>query len=238
MRTSITIGIVFFMATAGLYAQEKPAAKKNSAQKPKTTLEQASYSIGVNIGRNLKREGIEINAQLLAKGVADALSGGDLLLSDAEMRIAITTLQQEMEAQRQAKLAIDGAKNLAEGKAFLTANKKKPGVKTLPSGLQYRVLKAGSGASPKATDQVKTHYEGRFINGKIFDSSYKRGEPAIFRVNGVIAGWTEALQLMKPGSKWELYVPGTLGYGPKGFAPDIGPNSMLIFKVELLEVLK
>ena len=238
MRTSLIIGMIILLATADLAAQDKAAGKKKAAKKPATTVEKASYAIGVNIGRDLKRNGIEVNAQLLAKGLADAIGAGDLLLSDDEMRAAMTALQKEMATQREAKQAIAGEKNLAEGKAFLAANKGKPGVKTLKSGLQYKVIKAGKGPSPKATDRVKTHYEGRLISGKVFDSSYKRGEPAQFPVNGVIAGWTEALQLMTVGSQWELYVPANLGYGTRGAGADIGPNSTLIFKVELIEVLK
>ena len=238
MRTSLFMSVVMLAVTTMVSAQDKPAAKKPGTPALKTTIEQASYAIGVDIGKNLKGAGVEVNANLVAKGIMDALAGGKLLLSDAEMRNAITALQREMTAQREAKRAIDAEKNATEGKAFLAANKKKAGVKTTASGLQYKVIKAGKGASPKATDQVKTHYEGRLINGKVFDSSYKRGEPATFPVNGVIKGWTEALQLMKVGSQWELYVPAELGYGARGTGADIGPNSTLIFKVELLEVVK
>jgi len=234
MRTLISTSLILLGTIASTHAQDKPAA----APKLKTTVEKASYAIGVNIGSDLKKNGIEVNSQLLAKGLVDALSDGKLLLTDDEMRMAITTLQKEMTTKREAKRAIDAEKNLAVGKAFLVANKGQPGVKTLKSGLQYKVIKAGKGTSPKATDQVKTHYEGRLINGKVFDSSYKRGEPATFPVNGVIKGWTEALQLMKPGSQWELYVPAELGYGARGAGANIGPNSTLIFKVELLEVVK
>ena len=238
MRTSLFMSVIMLAVTTAVSAQEKPAAKKPGTPALKTTIEQASYAIGVDIGKNLKGAGVEVNANLVAKGIMDALAGGKLLLSDAEMRTAITALQREMTTQREAKQAIAAEKNATEGKVFLAANKKKAGVKTTKSGLQYRVIKAGKGASPKATDQVKTHYEGRLINGKVFDSSYKRGEPATFPVNGVIKGWTEALQLMKVGSQWELYVPSELGYGPRGTGADIGPNSTLIFKVELLEVVK
>jgi FKBP-type peptidyl-prolyl cis-trans isomerase FklB len=234
MRTLISTSLVLLGTMTAAHAQDKPAA----APKLKTTVEKASYAIGVNIGRDLKQNGIEVNSQLLTKGLIDALSDGKLLLTDDEMRMAITTLQKEMTTKREAKRAIDAEKNLAVGKAFLVTNKGQPGVKTLKSGLQYKVIKAGKGTSPKATDQVKTHYEGRLINGKVFDSSYKRGEPATFPVNGVIKGWTEALQLMKPGSQWELYVPAELGYGARGAGANIGPNSTLIFKVELLEVVK
>jgi len=234
MRTLISTSLILLGTMAASHAQDKPAA----APKLNTTVEKASYAIGVNIGSDLKKNGIEVNSQLLVKGLVDALSDGKLLLTDDEMRMAITTLQKEMTTKREAKRAIDAEKNLAMGKAFLVANKNQPGVKTLKSGLQYKVIKAGKGTSPKATDQVKTHYEGRLINGKVFDSSYKRGEPATFPVNGVIKGWTEALQLMKPGSQWELYVPAELGYGARGAGANIGPNSTLIFKVELLEVVK
>ena len=238
MRTSLFMSVIMLAVPTVVSAQDTPAAKKQGTPALKTTIEQASYAIGADIGKNLKRAGVEVNGTLVAKGIMDALAGGKLLLSDAEMRTAITALQRDMAAKQEAKRAIDAEKNATEGKAFLTANKKKAGVKTTASGLQYRVIKAGKGASPKATDQVKTHYEGRLINGKVFDSSYKRGEPATFPVNGVIKGWTEALQLMKVGSQWELYVPAELGYGARGTGADIGPNSTLIFKVELLEVVK
>ena len=238
MRTSLFMSVVMLALTTAVSAQNEPAAKKPGTPALETTIEQASYAIGVDIGKDLKGAGVEVKPNLVAKGIMDALAGRKLLLTDAEMRSAVTALQREMTAQREAKRAIAAETNAAEGKAFLTANKGKAGVKTTKSGLQYKVIKAGTGASPKATDQVKTHYEGRLINGKVFDSSYKRGEPATFPVNGVIKGWTEALQLMKIGSQWELYVPAELGYGTRGTGADIGPNSTLIFKVELLEVVK
>lgn len=146
-------------------------------------------------------------------------------------------LQKELQEKRQAKMKIQGEKNMKEGEAFLAANAKKEGVKTLPSGLQYKVITEGKGKSPSATDTVSVQYTGKLIDGTVFDSSYKRGQPATFAVNGVIKGWTEALQLMKEGSKWELYVPANLAYGETGtIGGPIGPNAMLVFEVELLSI--
>ena len=158
------------------------------------------------------------------------------MLSEEEMRTVMTAFQKEMAAKQAEMMKSQGEKNKKEGEAFLAENKKKEGVKTLASGLQYKVIKEGTGKTPKATDKVSTHYQGTLIDGTEFDSSYKRGEPATFPVNGVIPGWTEALQLMKVGSKWQLFVPSKLAYGEKGAGPIIGPNAVLIFTVELLAI--
>ncbi len=202
----------------------------------KNDKEKASYIIGINIGHNLKQMPMQIDQDLFLKGFKDALSGAKPQLSDDEIRRVMTDLQKEMSAKQAEMMKTVGEKNKKEGEAFLAENKKKEGVKTLPSGLQYKVIKEGTGKSPKATDKVTTHYQGTFIDGIIFDSSYQRGEPATFPVNGVIPGWTEALQLMKVGSKWQLFVPAKLAYGEKGAAPKIGPNAVLIFTIELLAI--
>lgn len=202
----------------------------------KNDKEKASYIIGVNIGNNLKQMPMQVDQDLFLKGFKDALSGAKLQLSDDEIRRVMTDLQKEMSAKQAEVMKTVGEKNKKEGEAFLAENKKKEGVKTLASGLQYKVIKEGTGKSPKATDKVTTHYQGTFIDGVIFDSSYQRGEPATFPVNGVIPGWTEALQLMKVGSKWQLFVPAKLAYGEKGAGPKIGPNAVLIFTVELLAI--
>jgi len=171
------------------------------------------------------------------QAITDALAGKELALTEDEMRQVMTEFQKRMMAEQQERMKKEGAANLAESNAFLEENKKKEGVKVLPSGLQYKVLQEGSGRTPAETDQVKTQYRGTFINGDEFDSSYKRGEPAQFRVNGVIKGWTEALLLMKEGAKWQLFVPPDLAYGERG-RPSIPPNSMLIFEIELVEVVE
>jgi FKBP-type peptidyl-prolyl cis-trans isomerase FklB len=180
--------------------------------------------------------GAEINLESFTKGLSDGLADKAGALSKDELQKMLMEFDQSLRTKVDAKKREQGDKNAKEGKAFLEANAKKQGIKVLPSGLQYKVLTEGSGVSPKATDVVKTHYRGTLINGKEFDSSYARKEPAEFPVNGVIKGWTEALQLMKPGSKWQLFIPSDLAYGAAGAGADIGPNSTLIFEVELLSV--
>lgn len=199
-------------------------------------LQKVSYIIGLDIGRNLANQGIEIEAQALSSGVADALSDAEPKLSEAEVQSIMMAFQTEMEAKQAQLKSTESDKNVADGKAFLEINRMKDGVVTLASGLQYREVKTGSGKSPKASDKVTTHYKGTLIDGTVFDSSYDRGEPATFPVNGVIAGWTEALQLMKEGSVWELVIPANLAYGTRGAGAKIGPNATLVFTVELLNV--
>jgi FKBP-type peptidyl-prolyl cis-trans isomerase len=173
----------------------------------------------------------------LMQGMKDAMAGSKTLLTEEEARAALMQLQSEVQAKQQAKAAQEGEANKKEGEAFLAANKSKEGVVTLPSGLQYKILKEGSGPKPKATDSVVCNYKGTLINGTEFDSSYKRGEPATFPVTGVIKGWTEALQLMPVGSKWQLFIPSDLAYGARGTpGGPIGPNSTLIFEVELMSI--
>jgi FKBP-type peptidyl-prolyl cis-trans isomerase FklB len=215
-----------FVANSGI-CQEKPDLKDAK--------QRLSYSIGADIGGNFKRQEIDVDPKVLAIGLADALAG-KTALTEAEIRETLTKFQTEMRGKMEAKRKTDGEKNLKDGEAFLAANAKKEGVKTLPSGLQYKVLKSGSGKTPKATDTVKTHYHGTLIDGTVFDSSVERGEPVEFPVNGVIPGWTEALQLMKEGDKWQLFVPAKLAYGERGAGGKIGPNSTLIFEVELLSI--
>lgn len=201
-----------------------------------TQLQKVSYIIGLDIGKNLVNQGIEIDSTALAAGVADSSSDGDVKLTEAEIQTIMTAFQTELEAKQSKMKAAESDKNTSEGKAFLELNRSKDGVVVLASGLQYREVKAGAGKSPKATDQVTTHYKGTLLDGTTFDSSYDRGEPAKFPVNGVIAGWTEALQLMKEGSVWELFIPAELAYGSRGAGGKIGPNATLIFTVELLKV--
>ncbi|MEO8045541.1 MAG: FKBP-type peptidyl-prolyl cis-trans isomerase [Spartobacteria bacterium] len=198
--------------------------------------EKVSYSIGLDIGSTLKRQLIEVNPELLTKGINDGLSGAKPLMNDEETKATMATFQKEMMEKQTASKKAAGEKNAAEGKKFLEENKSKEGVKTTSSGLQYKVLKEGNGPTPKATDTVKVNYRGTTIDGTEFDSSYKRGQPAEFPVNRVIKGWTEALQMMKVGSKYQLYVPADLAYGERGAGSDIGPNAMLMFDVELLGI--
>jgi FKBP-type peptidyl-prolyl cis-trans isomerase FklB len=195
-----------------------------------------SYSLGYQFGQNLKNQGVDINLDIYTSGIRDALGGKDSLMSQEEIRATIGELQKRVMAARQKELKEEAEKNLAESKAFLEENKKKDGIKTLPSGLQYKILTEGSGKTPKATDTVTVHYRGTLINGTEFDSSYKRGQPVTFQVNGVIRGWNEALQLMKGGSKWQLFIPPELAYGERAAGPQIPPNSTLIFEVELISV--
>ena len=197
----------------------------------KTDLDKASYSLGMNIGASLKGEGVgQINAEMFAKGLSDMLNGGKLELS---MQEAYETIQDFLAKANAAKFS----KNITEGKKFLEENGKRPGVVTLPSGLQYEIITQGNGPKPKATDTVTTHYHGTLIDGTVFDSSVQRNQPASFPVNGVIQGWVEALQLMPVGSKWKLYVPSELAYGanPHPGGP-IEPHMTLIFEVELLAI--
>ena len=198
----------------------------------KSQKEKVSYIIGMEIGSNLKKQAIDIDSTILARGIKDALTGGKPLLTEQEIQETMAAFQKEMMA-KQTEVA---KKNKAEGEAFLAENKKKEGVKTLPSGLQYKVIKAGTGKKPKSNDTVTVHYRGTLINGTEFDSSYKRGQPVSFQVSGVIPGWTEALQLMEVGAKWQLFIPSNLAYGEQGAGRDIGPNATLIFEVELVSI--
>jgi FKBP-type peptidyl-prolyl cis-trans isomerase FklB len=194
-----------------------------------------SYAIGMMLGKNWQQQGLEIDPDIAAHAIKDIQSGGATLLSQAEMQDTLTAFQQTFKIKQQKMQAEKAEKNKADGEAFLAANKSKPGVITLPDGLQYTVLTEGTGAMPSASDLVSVNYRGTLIDGTEFDSSYKRGQPASFPVNGVIRGWTEALQLMKTGAKWQLLIPSKLAYGENG-QRGIPPNSVLVFEVELLSV--
>ena len=202
----------------------------------KSQKDKISYVIGVDIGRNLQKGSIDFDPDILAKGIKDALSGGKPLLTEQEIRETTAVFQKELMAKQEEVAKKLGEKNKKEGEAFLAENKKKEGVKTLPSGLQYTVIKEGTGKKPKITDTVTTHYRGTLIDGIEFDSSYRRGKPASFPVNGVIPGWTEALQLMGEGAKWQLFIPPNLAYGERGAGRDIGPDATLIFEIELISI--
>ena len=212
------------------------AAFAADAPELKTDKEKISYSIGMDIGGNLRRGSIEVDPDMLAKGVKDSYVGGKTLLTEDQARQAMEDFQKTLMAKKAEEMQKLSEKNKADGEKFLAENAKKEGVKVLPSGLQYKVITPGTGRSPKATDTVTTHYKGTLIDGTEFDSSYKRGEPATFPVSGVIPGWTEALQLMKEGAKWQLFLPPGLAYGERGAGRDIGPNATLIFEVELISV--
>jgi FKBP-type peptidyl-prolyl cis-trans isomerase FklB len=208
-----------------------PLLGQDKSPQLKDQKDKVSYSIGMQIGFNLGRQKVDINPDILAAGIKDALAGKPQLTAD-QVKDIMAQFEKDMETkQKQA-----GEKNKTDGAKFLEDNKKKPGVKTTASGLQYKVEKEGTGATPKATDMVTVNYRGTLIDGTEFDSSYKRGQPATFPVNGVIKGWTEALQLMKQGAKYQLFIPASLAYGERAMGPDIGPNSTLIFEVELQDV--
>lgn len=219
----IGVGLLFSICSAGEKLELKDLRDKES------------YSLGYQFGQSLKSQGLDIKLEVYASGIQDALGGKEPLMSQEEIRATIMELQKRIMAAREKELKGKAAKNLEEGKKFLAENQKKDAVKTLPSGLQYRIIKEGIGPMPKASDSVTVHYRGTLIDGNEFDSSYKRGQPATFRVDGVIRGWMEALQLMKAGSKWELFIPPDLAYGERGMGP-IPPNSTLTFEVELLAV--
>lgn len=198
--------------------------------------DRVSYSIGLNIGEDFVAQEIDIDADLLALGIKHALAGEEPLLSEQQMHAAITALQDEMLGRQETLLGEQREENLRLGREFLAANAAREGVVTLDSGLQYRVLTSGDGASPGEDDVVSVHYEGRLVDDTVFDSSLERGEPAVFPVAGVIPGWTEALQLMQEGDHWEIALPADLAYGEQGVPPVIGPNAVLVFTVELLAV--
>ena len=208
-----------------------PLLGQDKSPQLKDQKDKVSYSIGMQIGFNLGRQKVDVNPDVLAAGIKDAIAGKPQLTSD-QVKDIMAQFEKDME-QKQKEV---GEKNKTEGAKYLEENKKKPGVKTTASGLQYKVIKEGTGVQPKATDMVTVNYRGTLIDGTEFDSSYKRGQPATFPVNGVIKGWTEALQLMKQGSKFQLFIPSNLAYGERAMGPDIGANSTLIFEVELQDV--
>lgn len=231
-RVSVKFGLVaamvFLLAAGQACAGDQVTLK--------TQKDKISYIIGLNIGMNMKRQSVDVDTGLLLKGLKDGLSGAKPAMSEDEMRAVMTSFNKEMKKKHDEEVKKVSEKNKKEGEKFLAANKKKKGVVTLPSGLQYKIITKGKGKSPKLNDIVTVNYRGTLIDGKEFDSSYKRGKPASFPVGGVIKGWTEALQLMKPGSKWELFIPSDLAYGPRGAGNIIGPNATLIFEVELISV--
>jgi FKBP-type peptidyl-prolyl cis-trans isomerase FklB len=230
------LGNVLAQQTPAATTQQSPAAGSQNASSLTTQKDKISYAIGMNIGTNLHKQSVDVDPKVLQQGLQDAMAGGKTLLSEDEARATLTEFQNDMRKKQQEKMQQAGETNKKEGDAFLAANKAKQGVVTLPSGLEYKILTAGTGPKPTASDSVVCNYRGTLIDGKEFDSSYKRGQPATFPVGGVIKGWTEALQLMPVGSKWQLFVPSELAYGERGSGPDIGPNATLVFEVELLSI--
>ena len=217
---------------------QAPAPAQGQGAKPEALQDRASYIIGLNLGQSLKTQEVPVSVDLIIQGLRDGLGGNNALLTPEEIQAAMQEFQQQLMTQQQAKREAAGAKNMKDSQAFLDQNKAKAGVKTTASGLQYEVVQEGSGESPKPTDRVTVHYRGTLPDGTEFDSSYARNEPATFPVNGVIPGWVEALQLMKPGAKYKLVIPPALAYGERGAGGDIGPNQVLLFDVELIKVEK
>jgi FKBP-type peptidyl-prolyl cis-trans isomerase len=202
----------------------------------KTPKDKISYALGMDFGNQLKTNGVEVDPEIFVQGLKAMLAGGKTLLAEVEARTLIANLQNDIVKKQAENAKIQSDKNKQVGEEFLAANKTKEGVLTLESGLQYKILKAGDGKKPAADDTVVCHYRGTFVDGTEFDNSIKRNQPATFPVKGVIKGWTEALQLMPVGSKWQLFVPYNLAYGENGRPPVIGPNAMLIFEVELISI--
>jgi FKBP-type peptidyl-prolyl cis-trans isomerase len=237
---------LLFVSSCQKTQEQKLAAKKEITKADlKTENDKISYSIGFSMGSRFKMDELELNLEIFQEGMKDGLTGSKQLLNEEETQEIMMGMKQKMMAKKRAEhmkqmeeRKKQGEVNKEKGTKFLEENKAKEDVVTLESGLQYQILKKGTGASPKATDTVKCHYNGTTIDGKEFDSSYKRGEPATIALNRVIKGWTEGLQLMKEGGKWRLFVPSELAYGEKGAGPNIGPNEVLIFEVELLGIEK
>jgi FKBP-type peptidyl-prolyl cis-trans isomerase len=217
-------------------AKTAAAAKAAAPLTLKTQRDKVSYALGMSIGSNAHQGDVDLDPSIVARGLKDALAGGKTLMTQEEAQATLNQQKAEAQKKHEAKMQAAGEENRKQGVEFLAANKTKEGVVTLPSGLQYKILKAGAGPKPASTDSVVCNYRGTLINGTEFDSSYKRGQPTTFPVGGVIKGWTEALQLMPVGSKWQLFVPADLAYGDRGAGNDIGPNATLIFEVEMLSI--
>lgn len=226
LQLIVALSILFLAFQAG--AEETLVLKSQK--------DRVSYIIGIEIGRNFKKQEINIDPDILKRGIQDAISGGKPLLTEQEIQETVVTFQKEMMAKQEELAKKLAEKNKKDGEDFFAKNKGKEGVKTLASGLQYKVIKAGAGKKPTINDSVTTHYQGTLVDGTEFDSSYKRGQPVTFPVSGVIAGWTEALQLMEEGAKWQLFIPPNLAYGERGTGGVIGPNATLIFEIELISI--
>jgi FKBP-type peptidyl-prolyl cis-trans isomerase FklB len=230
--------------TPAAQAPKGPAAKTGQPAKPRTVVpltlktekDKFSYALGMNLGSGLHKQSVDVDPAIFLRGLKDGLAAGKTLLTEQEAQATLVQMQNDLRKKAQEKMQQVAVSNKQTGDAFLASNKAQDGVVTLPSGLQYKILKEGTGPKPAATDSVVCNYRGTLLDGTEFDSSYKRGQPATFQVNGVIKGWTEALQLMPVGSKWQLVIPSDLAYGDRGAGQQIGPNSTLIFEVELLSI--
>jgi FKBP-type peptidyl-prolyl cis-trans isomerase FklB len=254
IATGLSIALVFIFSVAQIFAQQPGAARpqagaealpQGKASAPAAGMgsdkQKASYGIGFRMGSDMRGSQLtadDVDLQAFVRGMTDGINKSKPAISEQDLSQAMKNFHDQLTARIQDKAKSAGEKNKKDGEAFLAANKGKDGVKTLPSGLQYKVIKSGNGPTPGANDTVKAHYKGTLLDGTVFDSSYDRGEPATFPVNGVIPGWTEALQLMKVGDKWQLFIPSKLAYGENGAGGDIGPNAVLVFDVELLDVNK
>jgi FKBP-type peptidyl-prolyl cis-trans isomerase FklB len=228
MRAVWLVVLSIVLLTGQVYAEEQTALKSQR--------DKVSYIIGLDIGTNMKARWVDIDPDILLKGLKDGLAGNKPALEADDIQETMKVFKEEMAKKQEEEMKKLAEKNTKEGEKFLAENKTKEGVITLPSGLQYKVITEGTGKTPKITDTVTVNYRGTLIDGQEFDSSYKRGKAATFRVNGVIKGWIEALQLMKEGAKWQLFIPSDLAYGEKGVGNVIGPNATLIFEVELISV--
>ena len=230
-KKTIALAVGCVAMQAGFAAQTQQASTTL-----KTENDRASYTIGVDMGKSLQAQKLKLNIDLLAQGIKDGMAGGKFLMTQKEMQQTLLNLQKQIIEKQQAAMKKEADKNQQAGEKFLSDNKSKPGVKTTDDGLQYKVIKAGTGPSPKADDVVTVDYEGKTLNGDVFDSTYKRGKPATFQLSQVIKGWQQGLQMMKTGATWELYIPAKLAYGERGLGGPIGPNETLIFKVHLISV--
>ncbi|PUT39436.1 FKBP-type peptidyl-prolyl cis-trans isomerase [Legionella taurinensis] len=245
MKMKLVAAAVVGLAMTTAFAETNTAAPSTTtpatAATPatlNTDIDKLSYSIGADLGKNFKKQGIEISPSAMAKGLQDGMSGSQLLLTEDQMKDVLSKFQKDLMAKRNAEFTKKAEENKSKGEAFLSQNKSKEGVVTLPSGLQYKIIEKGNGAKPTKDDTVTVEYTGRLIDGQVFDSTDKTGKPATFKVSQVIPGWTEALQLMPAGSVWEVYVPASLAYGPRSVGGPIGPNETLIFKIHLISVKK
>jgi len=266
LTLALNLSVIGLLTSGNLRAQDTPAPKPQTTPAPKsqttpaaktpgttpakprtttgaktpltlkTEKDKASYAIGVNIGKQMHKDSVDVDPVIISRGMKDAIAGGKLLLTDDEMKASLTKLQADLHVKQEQAMQKAGETNKKAGDDFLAQNKTKEGVVALPDGLQYKILKEGTGPKPAATDSVVCNYRGTLLDGTEFDSSYKRGQPATFPVGGVIKGWTEAVQLMPVGSKWQLFIPADLAYGNRAPAPEIGPNATLIFEVELLSI--
>lgn len=234
MKIKLVAAAVMGLAMSAAIAANDAA----SVSSLNTDTDKLSYSIGADLGKNFKTQGIDINPSALAKGMQDGMGNGALMLTEQQMKDVLNNFQKELMTKRTAEFNKKSEENKTKGEAFLAQNKTKPGIVTLPSGLQYKVIDTGTGVKPAKTDTVTVEYTGTLINGTVFDSTEKAGKPATFQVSQVIPGWTEALQLMPAGSTWEVYVPANLAYGSRSVGGPIGPNETLIFKIHLVSVKK